>query len=49
MAAKTQRPHDVQEHFGNVLQVKAEECTLTVCLGSLSGRQEEPRIEQLHV
>ncbi len=49
MAPKPQPTKDVQEHFGDILTIKVDECTLTVCLGSLSGDDEEPRIEQLQL
>lgn len=49
MAAKAEPAKDVQEQFGDILKIKVDECRLTVCLGSLSGDDEEPKIEQLQL
>jgi hypothetical protein len=49
MARKQKSSNEMTEQFGQILGMKLDGCTVTVCLGSLSKGQNEPRIEQLQL
>src|ERR1700741_2697932 len=49
MAYKQKTSKEFIEQFGHITTMNLEECTTTVCLGSLSDDAEEPRIEQLQI
>src|ERR1051326_907913 len=49
MARKKASSEEIIAQFGHIISMNLDECTATVCLGSLSDDTEEPRIEQLQI
>ena len=49
MARKQKSTKDMVDQFTQILAMNLGGCTVTVCLGSLSKDQTEPRIEQLQL
>lgn len=49
MAHKQKSAKEMTDQFAQILDMNLDGCTVTVCLGSLSQNEEEPRIEQLQL
>lgn len=49
MADKRKSTKEIADHFGQILAMNLDGCAVTVCLGSVSKDQNEPRIEQLQL
>jgi hypothetical protein len=49
MARKKKTSEEIITRFGHIMTMDLDECTVTVCLGSLSEDVGEPRIEQLQL
>jgi len=49
MALKKRTPKEIIDQFGEIMGMNVDDCTATVCLGSLSPNAEEPRIEQIQI
>jgi hypothetical protein len=49
MARKKNSSEEIITQFGQIMTMDLDECTVTVCLGSLSDEVGEPRIEQLQL
>jgi Kiwa protein KwaB-like len=49
MPSKQKSTKDMTDQFAHILDMNLDGCTVTVCLGSLSKDEEEPRIEQLQL
>jgi len=49
MARKKTSSEEIITQFGQIMTMDLDECTVTVCLGSLSDDVGEPRIEQLQL
>jgi len=49
MAHKAKSAKELKEQFLNILGMNLGGCTVTVCLGSLSKDEEEPKLEQLQL
>ena len=49
MARKAKSAQELKEQFLNILGTSLDGCTVTVCLGSVSRDEEEPKLEQLQL
>lgn len=49
MARKRKTSKETIDQFGQIMAANLDNCTVTVCLGSLSKNEEEPRLEQLQL
>jgi hypothetical protein len=49
MARKAKSAKELKEQFLNILGMNLDSCTVTVCLGSVSKEEEEPKLEQLQL
>jgi Domain of unknown function (DUF4868) len=49
MVRKHKTRKEIIDQFSHIMTMNLDECTVTVCVGSLSDDAEEPRIEQLQM